>query len=67
MINGDIEIKIIEVEGDKVRIGISAPSNVEIHRKEIYEKIIEENKEAVYSKNFINDVKEFIIKKNKED
>lgn len=36
MIGDDVEITIVDVRGDKVRLGISAPRNVEVHRKEIY-------------------------------
>ncbi len=39
MIDGNIEIKIVRIADDKVRIGIDAPKNVSIHRKEIQEKI----------------------------
>ena len=45
-IGDDIEIKVLSVEGSQVRIGIDAPSNLEIHRKEIYLAIQEENKAA---------------------
>jgi carbon storage regulator len=36
MIGDDVEITIVDVRGDKVRLGINAPRNVEVHRKEIY-------------------------------
>ena len=36
VIGDDIEITIVEVRGDKVRIGIKAPSSVTVHRKEVY-------------------------------
>ena len=39
MIGDDIEITIVDVRGDKVRLGISAPRKVSVHRKEIYEAI----------------------------
>ena len=39
MIGDDIEIKIISVRGDNVRLGITAPRNVVVHRKEVYEAI----------------------------
>ena len=50
MINDSIEIKIISIEGDNVRIGIEAPRNVDVHRKEIYLAIKEENELASQSK-----------------
>lgn len=45
-IGDDIEITISSVNGDQVKIGINAPKNIEIHRKEVYETIQMENKEA---------------------
>jgi carbon storage regulator len=46
MIGNDIEITVLEVKGDQVKIGISAPKSVPIYRKEIYLQIQESNKEA---------------------
>ena len=36
MIGDDVEITIVDVRGDKVRLGINAPRNITVHRKEIY-------------------------------
>lgn len=47
MIGNDIEITLLEIKGDQVKIGISAPKAVPIYRKEIYAQIQEENKNAV--------------------
>lgn len=46
MIGNDIEITILEVKGDQVKIGINAPKSVPIYRKELYIQIQESNKEA---------------------
>ncbi len=46
MIGNDIEISIIDIQGEQVRIGINAPRNVKVYRKEVYEEIIKENREA---------------------
>ena len=46
MIGDDIEITVVDIRGDKVRLGISAPSTVPVHRKEVYEAIKRENREA---------------------
>lgn len=46
VIGNDIEITILEVKGDQVKIGINAPKSVPIYRKEIYLQIKEANKEA---------------------
>ena len=47
MIGHDIELTILDVQGDQVRVGIKAPRNVAVHRKEIYEEIRKENLSAV--------------------
>ncbi len=39
MIGDDVEITIVDVRGDKVRLGINAPRNIAVHRKEIYNAI----------------------------
>lgn len=39
MIGDDVEITIVDVRGDKVRLGINAPREVSVHRKEVYEAI----------------------------
>ena len=49
VINDDIEIKAIEIKGDQVKIGISAPKSVPIYRKEVYVQIQEANKAAANS------------------
>lgn len=50
MIGDDIEIKLISIEGDTIRIGIEAPRSVNVYRKEIYLEIKEENKLASQAK-----------------
>lgn len=47
IINNNIEIAILEVKGDQVKIGISAPKEVPIYRKEVYLQIQEANKIAM--------------------
>ena len=39
MIGDDIEITIVDIRGEKVRLGINAPAHVPVHRKEVYEAI----------------------------
>jgi len=46
MIGDDIEIVVIDVRGEKVRLGINAPLHVTVHRKEVYEAIHQENRAA---------------------
>ena len=47
IINNNIEITVLEVKGDQVKIGISAPKEVPVYRKEVYVQIQEANKEAM--------------------
>ncbi len=47
VINNNIEIMVLEVKGDQVKIGITAPREVPVYRKEVYLQIQEANKEAV--------------------
>lgn len=49
VINNDIEITILEIKGDQVKVGIAAPKSVPIYRKELYLQIKESNKEAADS------------------
>ena len=45
MIGDEVEITIVDVRGDKVRLGINAPRNIAVHRKEIYLAIQKEKEE----------------------
>lgn len=47
VINNNVEVTILEVKGDQVKIGITAPKEVPIYRKEVYEQIQNANREAV--------------------
>ncbi len=47
VINNNVEITILEVKGDQVKIGIAAPKEVPVYRKEVYLQIQEANKEAM--------------------
>ncbi len=46
VINNNIEVTVLEVKGDQVKIGISAPREVPVYRKEVYLQIQEANKAA---------------------
>jgi carbon storage regulator len=46
MIGDDIEITVVDIRGDKVRLGINAPTHIPVHRKEVYEAIQRENRAA---------------------
>ena len=46
IIGNDIEITILEVKGEQVKIGIKAPKSIPVYREEVYKQIKESNKEA---------------------
>lgn len=46
MIGDDVEITVVDIRGDKVRLGITAPRHIQVHRKEVYEAIKRENQQA---------------------
>lgn len=48
MIGDDIEITVVDIRGDKVRIGINAPRHIQVHRKEVYEAIKRENDPTLF-------------------
>jgi carbon storage regulator len=54
MVGDEVEITIVDVRGDKVRLGITAPRSIAVHRKEVYEAIqrekLEQEQEAIKSK-----------------
>lgn len=47
VIDGNIEITVVEVRGDQVRLGITAPRSVAVYRKELLEQVAAENVEAI--------------------
>lgn len=49
VIGNDIEISILDIRGDQIKIGITAPRDVSIYRKEVYIQIQDENKAAIYN------------------
>ena len=61
VINNNIEITILELKGDQVKIGISAPKEVPVYRKEVYLQIQKENEEAMNSDR-LNALNEFFKK-----
>lgn len=62
VIGNNIEIKILGVDRGEIKIGIDAPRNIRILRKEIYEEVLKENKRAI---NFdINDLSGMFKKDN---
>lgn len=61
MIGDQIELKILSVDGDQVKLGIVAPKNIKVYRSEVYESIQKQNKEAL---NISQSLVEQISKKN---
>ncbi|MFK5709429.1 carbon storage regulator CsrA [Lysinibacillus boronitolerans] len=47
MIGDQIEVKILAVEGDQIKLGIVAPRSVKVHRSEVFKAIQEQNREAL--------------------
>ncbi|MFE6166372.1 carbon storage regulator CsrA [Viridibacillus arvi] len=57
MIGDNVEIKILSVDGEQVKLGIVAPKTVKIHRSEVFAAIQEQNKEALnVSKSLIDQI-----------
>ena len=57
VINNNVEITILDIKGDQVKIGITAPKEVPVYRKEVYLQIQEANKEAVAGGASLEDLK----------
>ncbi|MGG0662684.1 carbon storage regulator CsrA [Viridibacillus arvi] len=47
MVGDQIELKVLSVDGDQVKLGIVAPKSVKVHRSEVYQSIQQQNKEAL--------------------
>jgi len=48
-IGDDIEITVLAIQGDQVKLGIEAPRSIPVHREEVYKEILEENRRAALS------------------
>lgn len=62
VISDDIQIVVIGIQGDQVKLGIEAPRSISIYRKEIYDQIQKENKEAANSSEIVVNKLEDILK-----
>ena len=57
MIGDDIELTVVDIRGDKVRLGIKAPSQIPVHRKEVYDAIRKENEGAsTFDRNDLDEI-----------
>jgi carbon storage regulator len=52
VIGNDVVITILEVRGGQIRIGVDAPRNLAVHRAEIYQQVLAENRAAAASSGF---------------
>lgn len=60
MIGNNIELKIISIDGDQIKVGIEAPKDIKVHRQEIFEAIQEENRQAAsFTKEILDEFKNF--------
>ena len=69
IIGDDIEVVIIDIKGDQVKLGIRAPKQVTVHRKEIYQEIQQENIAAINSEfnpEKLRELSDFFKKEKKE-
>lgn len=55
-IGNEIEIAVIEIKGRQVRIGVNAPTDMPVHRQEVFRRIREENLRAAASTAEVNDL-----------
>ncbi|OOC63754.1 carbon storage regulator CsrA [Paenibacillus ihbetae] len=65
MINDNIILSVLEINGDQVRIGIEAPPTVTIYREEIYEAIKQQNRHAVEFNSNIEDILNQVVNQKK--
>ena len=63
VIGDKIEIMVLDIKGDQVKIGIKAPRNIPVHRREVYEEIQKENIMAATSKLSAEEMLEIITRK----
>ncbi len=70
MIGDDIEIVIIDIKGDQVKLGIKAPKNITVHRKEIYQEIKLENiaaNKSQFKPGDLRELSEFFVKEKEKE
>ncbi len=65
MIGNDIEVKVLKIEGNSVKLGITAPSSVRVYRMEIYEEIAKQNKQSLMGIDLVKNMKGVLKDDNK--
>ncbi|MDD6330934.1 MAG: carbon storage regulator CsrA [Clostridium sp.] len=60
VVGNDIEITILEIKGDQVKIGIQAPKSVPVYRKELYMQIKDANQEAIKQAGTLENLKNLL-------
>lgn len=64
MIGDDVEVVVVDIKGDQIKLGIRAPRHVSVHRTEVYKEIQEQNKQAATTApESLQDLKNLIRKK----
>jgi carbon storage regulator len=67
MIGDEVEVIVVDIKGDQVKIGIKAPRNVSVHRTEVYQEIQDENRQAAQTEILPQQLKELGDKFKKKD
>ena len=67
IIDGKIEVVVLGIEGDTVKVGIKAPKDVDIYRKELYLTIQASNKEALQAPAALNQLNQWLTRNQDED
>ncbi len=60
VIGSDVEITVLEIKGEQVKLGIAAPKSVPIYRKELYVQMKEANQEAIKQANAIEELQKLL-------
>ena len=69
MIGDDIEVIVIDIKGDQVKVGVKAPKKITVHRKEIYDEIRQENITALntrFKPESLRDLSDFFREDDKD-
>lgn len=60
VIGSDVEITVLEIKGEQVKLGIAAPKSVPVYRKELYVQMKEANQEAIKQANAIEELQKLL-------